>query len=74
MPSAKPPCLASRDDGTLCREPATIPDPERGGLVCWQHDPERWRRFCWDEEDAEGLTITGPEGEPLADEDDEEGA
>jgi hypothetical protein len=70
MPRAKLPCIAYRDDGTLCREPATILDPQRGGMVCWQHDPERWRRFCWTEEDAEGLTITGPDGEPLADEED----
>jgi hypothetical protein len=27
-------------------------------------------RFCWTEEDAEGITITGPDGEPLADEED----
>ena len=34
------PCIASRDDGTLCRAPASILDHQRGGLVCLQHVPE----------------------------------
>jgi hypothetical protein len=49
-------CLADRDDGTLCRAPATIPDLARspgcitktnvtldhqsGGLVCLRHVPD----------------------------------
>jgi hypothetical protein len=28
------PCLAYRDDGSLCRAPARILDHQRGGLVC----------------------------------------
>jgi hypothetical protein len=32
-------CIAYREDGLLCRAPATILDPQRGGLVCVQHVP-----------------------------------
>jgi hypothetical protein len=64
MSADRPPtCLAEAADGTRCREPGTVPDPQHGGLVCWRHDPERWRRFCWDEDD---ITLT------QADEADEE--
>jgi hypothetical protein len=52
-----PACIAYRDDGTLCRAPATILDLERGGLVCWRHDPDRFDRFGWSDGD---LTITQP--------------
>jgi hypothetical protein len=55
-------CLAYQPDGSLCRQPATILDPERGGLVCWRHDPAREDRFTWTEDDAEGLTLTLPDG------------
>ena len=33
-------CLASREDGTLCRAPAAILDHQRGGMVCPQHVPD----------------------------------
>jgi hypothetical protein len=33
------PCLAYRDDGSLCRASASIFDHQRGGLVCLQHVP-----------------------------------
>jgi hypothetical protein len=65
-----PACIASEDDGTRCQALGTIPDPQRGGLVCARHDPERWRRFVWDEEDAEGLTWTLPDGTRLDPEED----
>jgi hypothetical protein len=55
-------CIASQADGRLCRAPATIRDPQCGELVCGRHDPERWRRFVWTAEDAEGLTLLGPDG------------
>jgi hypothetical protein len=32
-------CIAYRDDGTLCRAPASILDHQRGGMVCLQHVP-----------------------------------
>jgi hypothetical protein len=32
-------CLAYREDGTLCRAPATILDHQRGGIVCLQYVP-----------------------------------
>jgi hypothetical protein len=69
-----PTCIAYRDDGSLCREEATILDSEWGGMVCRLHDPERWRRFCWTEEDAEGMTLTTADGTviPLGDSGDEE--
>jgi hypothetical protein len=72
----QPTCLAHDADGAHCQEPATIPDPDRGGLVCWRHAPERWRRFTWTEEDAEGVTWTRPDGTelPMDDEDPEEEA
>jgi hypothetical protein len=41
-------CLAYREDGTLCREPASILDHQRGGMVCLQHVPD---------EVAEGITL-----------------
>ena len=30
-------CLAYTDDGRLCRAPASILDPQRGGPVCLEH-------------------------------------
>jgi hypothetical protein len=33
-------CIAYRTDGALCREPASILDHQRGGLVCLQHVPD----------------------------------
>jgi hypothetical protein len=33
-------CIAYREDGTLCRAPATILDHQRGGMVCLQHVPD----------------------------------
>jgi hypothetical protein len=33
-------CLAYREDGTLCRAPASILDHQRGGMVCLQHVPD----------------------------------
>jgi hypothetical protein len=33
------PCIASRDDGRVCRTPATVIDPARGGVVCPAHAP-----------------------------------
>ena len=32
-------CIAYREDGTLCRAPASILDHQRGGMVCLQHVP-----------------------------------
>ena len=32
-------CIAYRDDGTICRQPATILDVQRGGMVCIDHPP-----------------------------------
>ena len=31
--------IASREDGRVCRAPATIVDRQRGGLVCAAHAP-----------------------------------
>jgi hypothetical protein len=33
-------CIAYRDDGTLCRAPASILDHQLGGMVCPQHVPD----------------------------------
>jgi hypothetical protein len=30
-------CIAYREDGTVCREPAPILDQQRGGMVCEEH-------------------------------------
>jgi hypothetical protein len=51
-----PACIAYRDDGTLCRAPAPILNPERGGLVCWRHDMARADRFGW----SDGAIIISP--------------
>jgi hypothetical protein len=32
-------CIAYREDGTLCRAPASFFDWQRGGLVCRDHSP-----------------------------------
>jgi hypothetical protein len=32
-------CIAHHADGRLCRAPASILDPQRGGLVCREHVP-----------------------------------
>jgi hypothetical protein len=32
-------CIASRDDGRVCRELANILNQQRGGLVCVVHAP-----------------------------------
>ena len=32
-------CIAYKEDGTICREPATILGQQRGGMVCEAHDP-----------------------------------
>jgi hypothetical protein len=32
-------CIAYREDGRVCREPAHIVDRQRGGLVCSAHAP-----------------------------------
>jgi len=34
-------CIAYREDGTLCGEPAKHLDIQRGGLVCDEHQPTR---------------------------------
>jgi hypothetical protein len=34
------PCITYRDDGTLCRTPASILDHQRGGMVCLRHVPD----------------------------------
>lgn len=36
-------CIAYNDNGDLCRRPATVLDPARGGMVCDLHDPARQR-------------------------------
>lgn len=36
-------CIAYDDHGDLCRRPATVLDPTRGGMVCELHDPARHR-------------------------------
>jgi hypothetical protein len=33
------PCIAYREDGRVCRAPATQLDGQRGGLVCAAHAP-----------------------------------
>jgi len=30
-------CVAYNDDGRLCRQPATVLDPQRGGFICERH-------------------------------------
>ena len=35
-----PGCIAYTDDESLCRKPATVLDPERGGMVCDGHAPK----------------------------------
>jgi hypothetical protein len=42
-----PTCIAYHDDGTLCRQPATTLDHQRGSMVCWRHDAARTDRFTW---------------------------
>lgn len=32
-------CCATKPDGAICCDPATIPDPVRGGMVCAIHAP-----------------------------------
>ena len=39
-------CIAHKDDGSVCGEPATRPDPERGGMVCEAHAPKRPFGLC----------------------------
>ena len=41
-------CIAYMDTGRVCGAPATIADPQRGGLVCLAHAPEdrRLRRLA----------------------------
>ena len=34
-------CIAYKDDGTICGKPATVLDPQRGGMVCKEHAPKR---------------------------------
>ena len=34
------PCIASLEDGTICRAPATRIDHQRRGMVCALHAPE----------------------------------
>jgi len=33
-------CIAYKDDGSICRQPATILDEQRGGMVCEAHPPQ----------------------------------
>jgi hypothetical protein len=33
-------CIAYREDGRLCARPASILDPQRGGMVCAEHAPQ----------------------------------
>lgn len=33
-------CIAYRDDGRICANPATVADPHRGGYVCAAHAPK----------------------------------
>ncbi|TSC67295.1 MAG: hypothetical protein G01um101466_746 [Parcubacteria group bacterium Gr01-1014_66] len=35
-----PSCIAYREDGSMCRHPATILDTRRGGMVCAAHTPD----------------------------------
>jgi hypothetical protein len=35
------PCIAYKEDGTLCREHATILDRKRLGMVCYEHAPRQ---------------------------------
>ena len=32
-----PTCIAYTEDGTICRQPATVLDVRRGGMVCDAH-------------------------------------
>jgi hypothetical protein len=41
-----PSCIAYKEDGTLCREPATQLDRQRGGMVCQAHAPKRPFGLC----------------------------
>jgi hypothetical protein len=34
-------CWAYTEDGRVCRKPTTVPDPQRGFLVCQEHAPNR---------------------------------
>ena len=34
------PCIAYKDDGTLCRQQATMLDRRRHGMVCQDHAPQ----------------------------------
>lgn len=33
-------CIAYKEDGTICRQPATRLDIQRGGMVCDAHAPQ----------------------------------
>lgn len=37
-------CIAYLEDGTICRQPASVLDMERGGMVCEAHAPGAPRR------------------------------
>jgi hypothetical protein len=57
---AKPPrCVATTTHGRRCRRTGTVPDPARGGRVCWPHD--RSDRFCWTSEAPFTLTPAAEE-------------
>jgi len=36
-------CFAYNEDGSICRKPATVLDPQRGCLVCSEHAPQKRR-------------------------------
>jgi hypothetical protein len=36
---SEPRCIAYQEDGQMCGEPATVIDPQRGGMVCTAHAP-----------------------------------
>jgi hypothetical protein len=54
------PCIAYTEEGTICRQPATILDRQRQGMVCTAHDPQQRRGPSMLDTPTPGLTISEP--------------
>lgn len=56
-------CIAYRDDGAICKAPATVLDTQRGGMVCRAHAPAPDWRTRYAEQQAELLLRLGYRGD-----------
>jgi hypothetical protein len=64
------PAVTDPEDRTLALAVEHERIIRRGGYYVMVDPSITLDRFGWTEEDAEGLTLTGPDGEPLDDEED----